>query len=91
METRYRLNIFKSNRYISAQIIDFENKSIVLGNPEKNEPKKPHTSDVAAYATSFAKKLIANDIKFLRYDNKYRYHGQVKKFIEILRENKINI
>ena len=89
MQKRYRLNITKSNQKFSGQIIDFD-KSVALGK-FNNKLKTNNIKGVSEYAKEFAGKLKDKKINSLYYDNKYKYHGKVKKFIEILRENKVNI
>ena len=89
--TRYRLSIYRSAKNISAQIIDDKvNKTLVsatsLGQKVAEKDKKSnlfiHTAEL------LAKKALEKKINKVYFDRgKYKYHGNIKKFADILRKN----
>lgn len=87
-----RLCIFKSNKYIYAQIIDDYNKktltsysSIRFNKIDKNISKLQISNQVGVV---IAKKALDLGIKKVVFDRgKYRYHGKVKSFCEGARKN----
>ena len=89
---RHRLVVFRSNKYIYAQIIDDKNgKTLVtFSNKDiKNDTKKKTGKIDESYKIGYglaekAKKLKILKIKFDR--NEYKYHGRVKALAEGARE-----
>ena len=92
---RYRLSIFRSAKNISAQIIDDVNNKTLISESslkKKSESKKTNKKDKSIeVATSLAKKALEKKITNVYFDRgKYKYHGRVKSFAEILRKNGLN-
>lgn len=86
---RLRLSVYRSNKYIVAQLID-DNKGItVIGVSEKNL-KKPEGTKIArakALGLFMAEKAKAKKITKIVFDRgRYSYHGRVKQVAEGLRE-----
>ena len=89
--SRYRLSISRSLRNISAQIIDDANKkTLVSASSYKEKPKeKMKKSDISSHvAELLAKKALELKITKVYFDRgKYRYHGRIKIFADVLRKN----
>ena len=90
-EGRFRLSVYRSNRNISAQIIDDKNsKTLVsvssLGYKTTEKNKK---SDLSNYiAEAIAKKAQEKKITNVYFDRGgYKFHGRIKIFAEVLRKN----
>ncbi|MDD2490248.1 MAG: 50S ribosomal protein L18 [Bacilli bacterium] len=87
-----RLNVFRSNKHISAQIIDDE-KGITLVSTTSTDKKlniKNGGNIEAAkiVGADIAKKAIALKIQKVIFDRSgYLYHGRVKALAEAARDN----
>jgi len=74
---KLRLSIYKSNKYIYAQVID-DDKGITLA-ASKGE-------DAIKVGEDIAKKSIAKKVKEVVFDRgNFRYHGKVKALAEAAR------
>ena len=81
---RPRVAVFRSNKYISAQVIDDTvGKTLVSAKGPKNKPE-PVGEELAKKATEAGIKKIVFD----RGGNKY--HGRVKALAEAMRKNGLN-
>lgn len=79
---RPRLSVFRSNKYIYAQIID-DAKSITLV-AAKGDAADQVGSDLA-------KKAVTKKIKDVVFDRgSYKYHGRVKALAEAARKGGLN-
>ena len=83
---RPRLSVFKSVRYIYAQLIDDVSKTVVAD--VSNATKKLHATGNKV-AASFevgkllAERAIAKGVKKIIFDRRgYRYHGRVKSLAD---------
>lgn len=85
---RARVCVFRSNKYIYANLIDSETNDVIgsssskclnLGSPIKN------AYQVGSLITKIAKKNNINKIVFDR--NGYKYHGQVKAVSDGMRKS----
>lgn len=85
---RLRLSVFRSNKYISAQIIDDLKNQTVIGLSEKNVKAAGTKSDKAkALGLLLAKEAKAKKISKIVFDRgRYAYHGRIKAVAEGLRE-----
>ncbi|MBM3205943.1 50S ribosomal protein L18 [Candidatus Shapirobacteria bacterium] len=85
-DKRYRLSVFRSNRFISAQIIDDEKGATILGVSGKNlgEKVKGSKSEKAEILGEFlAKEALKKGVKKIKFDRgNSRYHGRVKALAE---------
>ena len=73
-----RLAIFRSNKFIYAQVIDDE-KSVTLASARGDDPEK--------VGQEVAKKALTKKVKIVVFDKrKYRYHGKVKILAEAARK-----
>ena len=77
-QMRYpRLSVFRSNKYIYAQIVDIDGKTLTGLRGE----------DAAIVGTEVAKLATKNHIKRIVFDRGgYKYHGQVKILADAARE-----
>ena len=92
-ESRPRLSVFKSNRFMYAQIIDDDKRTTIVGVSEKqikeNNPPAGGGKIAKAKAVGvlLAKKALAKKIKKIVFDRgSYSYHGSVSSIAEGLRE-----
>jgi len=85
-----RLSVFKSNKYIFAQIINDEIGQTLVGISEKElrvKEKANKTERAKELGVALAKKAIDKKIKFVAFDRgSYLYHGRVKALAEGARE-----
>lgn len=85
---RIRVSVYRSNKYISAQLIDDSKRITVLGVSEKDLKSKGTKSEKAkALGLLLAEKAKAKKISKIVFDRgSYAYHGRVKNVAEGLRE-----
>lgn len=85
-----RLSVFRSNKFIYAQIIDDENGKTIVGVSEKNLALKESVNKTVRskeLGTLIAKKAQDKKIKEVIFDRgSYKYHGRVKAVAEGARE-----
>lgn len=78
---RPRLSVFRSNRYIYAQVINDEEGKSIIGVSEKNLDKKTESTKIeraAVLGELLAKKAIKRKVKKVVFDRRgYAYHGRV--------------
>ena len=90
---RFRLSITRSSKNISAQIIDDIKKITLLSASSvekdvRSSEKVNKTELSKIVALKLAKKAQEKKITKIYFDRgSYRYHGRIKIFAEILREN----
>src|SRR5205814_151792 len=85
---RPRLSVFRSNKYIYAQIID-KNGNVLFGLTEKKGEKKGTTRPERSRELGFniAKIALEKKIKEVVFDKgRFAYHGNVKAVAEGARE-----
>lgn len=84
-----RLNVFRSNKNIHAQIIDDVN-GVTLASANSVELKLENGSNIEAaktVGTEVAKRALAKNIELVVFDRGgYIYHGRVKALAEAARE-----
>jgi large subunit ribosomal protein L18 len=87
---RPRLSVFKSNKFISAQIISDEIGKTLVGISEKElsaKEKSNKTDRARQLGIALAKKALAKKINAVAFDRgSYLYHGRIKAFAEGARE-----
>ncbi len=85
-----RLNVFRSNSHIFAQIID-DDKRVTLVSSSSLELKIKNGGNIEAakaVGEDIAKKALAASIKKVVFDRGgYLYHGRVEALAEAAREN----
>ncbi len=92
-----RLTVFRSNKQISAQLID-DVKGVTLcfaSSSEKGMDSKvkslPKTEQAKLVGKNLAERAIKAGIKAVRFDrNGYLYHGRVKSLADGAREGGLN-
>jgi len=83
-KNRPRLSVYRSNKYIYAQLIDdrqgktlaFVGEKNIKDLKEKKETKTQRAFAVGEYLASFALRLGIKEVVFDR--NGYKFHGRVK-------------
>lgn len=86
---RPRLSIYRSNKSMSAQLIDDEAGKTVVGVSKKQvgEKKMTKTDLARELGTLMAVKAQEKKVKTVIFDKgSYRYHGRVKAFADAARE-----
>lgn len=92
-----RLVVFRSNKYLYAQVID-DTKGKTLAavstskiKVEKKDSKTPKTDLAYVIGGKLAKEVIAQKIKKVVFDRGgYKYHGRVKALAEGARNGGLN-
>ena len=84
---RPRLTVFRSNKYVYAQIIDDNKRETIVMYSSKDLPKtkvsKSGIEIAMAVGEELAKKAKAKKIKKVIFDRgAYKYHGKVKALAE---------
>ena len=83
---RPRLNVFRSNSHIHAQIID-DTKGVTLVSASSVDMKLENIEAAAAVGAEIAKRALAKNIDVVVFDRGgYIYHGRVKALAEAARE-----
>lgn len=82
---RPRLAVFRSNRFVSAQLID-DTTGKTLAAAHGREFKGAQSVQAASVGTAIAKKALAAGVKKAVFDRGgYRYGGQVKSLADAAR------
>ena len=86
---RPRLSVYRSNKYISAQLIDDEGKKTLLSVSEANlkDLKANKTERAKALGVLLSEKAKVKKITDVVFDRgSYSYHGRIKALAEGARE-----
>ncbi len=89
---RPRLNVFRSNKHIYAQLIDDANAVTIVSastmDNDFNLESKADTAAAAKVGEMIAKKAVEKDVKSVVFDRGgYLFHGRVKALADAAREN----
>lgn len=91
---RPRLHVFRSNRYLYAQIIDDNSGQTLVAATElelKAEAKLTKTQKAESLGKLIAKKAKLKKINRVKFDRgRYQYHGRVKALAEAARAEGLN-
>jgi len=92
----YKLLIFRSNRYLFAQVIDSERGKTILGLSDKilAEKEKVGTKVQRAkmFGIKFGETALKKKVRKVIFDRGgYRYHGRIKAFAEGAREGGLEL
>jgi large subunit ribosomal protein L18 len=89
---RPRLAVYKSNRYLHAQLIDDEARKTLIGISTKDVAAKQKKMDAAkALGTEVAKRAKAAGVSAIVFDRGgFRYTGRIETFAQAVREGGIN-
>ena len=87
---RPRLSVFRSNKFLYAQIIDDAEGKTLIGLSEgqlKQDAKSPRLERAKLLGTKLAEAALKKKIKEVAFDKgQYAYHGRVKALAEGARE-----
>ena len=84
---RPRVSVFRSNHFVSAQFIDDLKSVTILGQTSKSIKTGKPMEKAFALGEELAKLAKAKKISKIVYDRgSFRYHGQVKRLAEGLRQ-----
>jgi len=85
---RLRLSVFRSARYIYAQVIDDKRGvTVAEANSKSLAPKGNKTEQAKAVGKALAERAQQKGVKRVVFDRgPYRYHGRVKALAEGARE-----
>lgn len=83
-----RLSVFRSNKFIYAQVIDDANsKTLVAASDKKAQTKKSKLENAKNVGEQIAKMALAKKIKKVVFDRGgYKYHGRIKALAQGARE-----
>ena len=88
-----RLNVYRSNKYIYAQIIDDKKSATLVAASEKELKAKDKTKSQKAVLLGelMAKKAKVKKITKIRFDRgACKYHGRIKALAEAARKGGLN-
>lgn len=86
-----RLSVFKSNRYIYAQLIDDNSGKTLASTSDKSSKEKNRIKKAQETGLKLAKLGVAKKIKKVVFDRSgYKYHGRVKALAQGAREGGLN-
>lgn len=84
---RFRLSVFRSNRYIYCQLIDDQNSKTIVSASDINSKLKNKTESAKETGVRIAKTGVSKKVKEVVFDRGgYKYHGRVKALAEGARE-----
>lgn len=91
--TRPRLAVYKSNRYLSAQLIDDEARKTLVGLSTKDVAAKMKKMEGAkALGLELAKRAKAAGIETAVFDRGgFRYAGRIETFASAVREGGVTL
>lgn len=96
-EERPRLSVFKSNRFVYAQLIDDEKGQTLVGVSEKHLEKNPpagggKNAKAKALGVLLAKKALGRKVKKAVFDKgSYAYHGRISNIAQGAREGGLDL
>jgi large subunit ribosomal protein L18 len=84
---RPRLSVFRSNKFVYAQIIDDEKGKILFSANDSKKKKGAKIESAKIVGKEIAKKAAEGKIKKIIFDRGgYKYHGRIKSLAEGARE-----
>lgn len=87
---RYKLNVYRSNRHIYAQIVDYSGKTLIgVSSLKVEKPKDLKGKIDISYITGkiLAEKAKSKSIKEIVFNRgSYKYHGRIKALAEGAKE-----
>ncbi len=84
----HRLVVFRSNKFIYAQLIDdSQSKTLASATDATIKEKKSKVENAKEVGKSLAKSALAKNVKKIVFDRGgYKYHGRIKALAEGARE-----
>lgn len=87
-----RISVFKSNKYFYAQVINDNINQTMLSAQSRNVGSDTMVNQAIHVGKILSEKLQEREITEGVFDKgSYKYHGAVKAFVEVLRDNNIKI
>lgn len=84
---RPRLCVYKSLRYITAQIVNDDMSKTLLSMSTKDLKSTNNLESAKALGKEFGKKALDSKVKLVVFDrNGFLYHGRIKAFADAARE-----
>ncbi|MES2768900.1 MAG: 50S ribosomal protein L18 [Bdellovibrionota bacterium] len=84
---RPRLCVYKSLRYITAQIVDDDTSKTLISMSTKDLKSTNNLESAKALGKEFGKKVLDTKVKAVVFDrNGFLYHGRIKAFADAARE-----
>lgn len=91
-EERPRVTVFRSSRYIYAQVINDDQHKTIASLSSVKEKSGTKSENAKKVGVDLAKKLLDMKIKTVVFDRSaYAYNGRVKSLAEGLREGGITV
>ncbi len=88
---RARLSVFRSNKYLYAQVIDKSGAKVIASATSKQYEGLNKTQAAQKLGEDFAKIVIDKKIKDVVFDKgSYKYHGIIKAFADSARKGGLN-
>jgi large subunit ribosomal protein L18 len=85
--TTPRLRVFRSNKFIYAQLIDDESSKTILGTSDIKEKSGKKVDRAKKVGLEIGKQALGKKIKKVVFDRAgYKYHGRVKALADGARE-----
>ncbi len=86
-EERPRLCIYKSLRYLTAQIVNDTDGKTLFSMSTRDLKKTNNVESAKALGSEFGKKAIDQKVKAVVFDrNGFLFHGRIKAFADAARE-----
>jgi large subunit ribosomal protein L18 len=84
---RPRLCVYKSLKYITAQIVDDNQSKTLISMSTKDLKSSNNLESAKALGKEFGKKALDSKVKNVVFDrNGFLYHGRIKAFADAARE-----
>jgi len=84
---RPRLCVYKSLRYLTAQVVDDSTGKTLVSMSTRDLKKSNNKDSAKALGAEFGKKLVGNKISTVVFDrNGFLYHGRIQAFADAARE-----
>ncbi len=84
---RPRLTVYRSNRYLYAQLIDDENQKTLAHASNLKDGKGSNIAAAAKVGQMIADRALQSKIQIVTFDrNGYKYHGVIKEIAESARK-----
>lgn len=88
---RARLSVFRSNKYLYAQIIEKGGARVIASATSKQYEGLTRTQAAEKLGVDFAKIVLDKKIKDVVFDKgSYKYHGIIKAFADSARKGGLN-
>jgi large subunit ribosomal protein L18 len=87
IQERPRISVYRSNKFIYAQVIDDLKQTTLVAASDMKEKSKSKLERAAAVGEAIAKAATGKGIKKVWFDRgNYKYHGRIKALAEAARK-----